>query len=226
MAKNRSRPQDHQSLFVSFLRIPVHSQFKRCALTDRDLADILGRTNLDVETFYFLDFLLGSKFPDFQIPRNPARARLGPGWAGLGPGGPLGWAGRVFWVGRVVRGNCELICFLKDCLYAQALEEPEKVKCCTCGELKLVSDMKMVQSEDIINGWKNQARCRDCTNLRPRLARLIKPGSEVVRGYEELTAKGRTFVPSIHVAYMLTLCCKRFKIQIRSAQKCRQGLDQ
>ena len=121
-------------------------------------------------------------------------------------------------MGRVVRGNCELICFLKDCLCAQAPEEPEQVKCCTCGELKLVSDMKMVQSEDIINGWKNQARCRDCTNLRPRLARLIKPGSEVVRGYEELTAKGRTFVPSIHVAYMLTLCCKRFKIQIRSAQ--------
>ena len=106
-------------------------------------------------------------------------------------------------MGRVVWGNCELICFLKDCLCAQAPEELEQVKCCTCGELKLVSDMKMVQSEDIIHGWKNQTRCRDCTNLRPRLARLIKPGCEVVRGYEELTAKGRTFVPSIHVAYAL-----------------------
>jgi len=199
-------------------------QFKRCALTDRDLADILGRTNLDVETFYFLDFLLGSKFPDFQIPRNPARARLGPGWAGLGPGGPLGWAGRVFWVGRVVRGNCELICFLKDCLCAQAPEEPEQVKCCTCGELKLVSDMRMVQSEDIINGWKNQARCRDCTNLRPRLARLIKPGSEVVRGYEELTAKGRTFVPSIHVAYAYIML-QKIQNPNPFCPKCWQGLD-
>ena len=144
---------------------------------------------------------MDSKFPDFQVPRNLARARFGPGWAGLGPGGPLGWAGRVFWVGRVVRGNCELICFLKDCLCAQAPEEIQQVKCSTCGQMKDVNDMKMVQSEDLINGWRAQTRCRDCTNLRPRLARLIKPGSEVVRGYEKLTAKGRTFVPSIHVAY-------------------------
>jgi len=156
---------------------------------------------LDVETFYFLDFLLGSKFPDFQIPRNPARARLGPGWAGLGPGGPLGWAGRVFWVGRVVRGNCELICFLKDCLYAQAPEELEKVRCCTCGELKDAIDMNIVQSADIIFGTKKQTRCRLCANLRARLARLLQPGTEMAKGYEELTAEGRTFVPSIHVAY-------------------------
>ena len=118
----------------------------------------------------------------------------------------MGWAGRVFWVGRVVRGNCELICFLKDCLCAQAPEEIQQVKCSTCGQMKDIHDMKMVQSEDLVNGWRQQTRCRDCTNLRPRLARLIRPGSEVVRGYEELTAKGRTFVPSIHVAYMHSLC--------------------
>ena len=46
-----------------------------------------------------LCFFVNPKFPDFQIPRNLAQAKLGPGWAGLGPwaglapGGPLGWAG-------------------------------------------------------------------------------------------------------------------------------------
>ncbi|MEC7228408.1 MAG: hypothetical protein VXW00_16175, partial [Candidatus Latescibacterota bacterium] len=51
------------------------------------------------------------QLPDFQISRNLAWARLGPGWAGLllgwpvlafGPGGPsggpLGWAVRLTWV--------------------------------------------------------------------------------------------------------------------------------
>ena len=44
--------------------------------TNPDLADILGRTDLDFENFYFLDFL-GPKFL--------AWAQLGPTWAQLGP---------------------------------------------------------------------------------------------------------------------------------------------
>ena len=35
--------------------------------TNPDLADILGRTDLDFENFDFL-LLLDSKFPDFQVP--------------------------------------------------------------------------------------------------------------------------------------------------------------
>ena len=108
--------------------------------------------------------------------------------------------------GPGIWGNCELICFLKDCLYAQAPEELEKVRCCTCGELKDAIDMNIVQSADIIFGTKKQTRCRLCANLRARLARLLQPGTEMVKGYEELTAEGRTFVPSIHVAYMHSLC--------------------
>ena len=58
--------------------------------TNPDLADILGRMDLDFDKFYFLDFL-DPNFPDFQVPdfhisRNLAWARLakaGPGWAGL-----------------------------------------------------------------------------------------------------------------------------------------------
>ena len=103
--------------------------------------------------------------------------------------------------GPGIWGNCELICFLKDCLYAQAPEELEKVRCCTCGELKDAIDMNIVQSADIIFGTKKQTRCRLCANLRARLARLLQPGTEMAKGYEELTAEGRTFVPSIHVAY-------------------------
>ena len=53
--------------------------------TNPDLADILGRTDLDFENFYFWDFL-GPKFL--------AWAHLGPAWAHpLGPGvGPPTWA--------------------------------------------------------------------------------------------------------------------------------------
>ena len=54
--------------------------------TNPDLADILGRTDFDFEIFFFW-------IPDFQVPRNLAWAKLGPGlgraWAGLGQG----WAG-------------------------------------------------------------------------------------------------------------------------------------
>ena len=35
-----------------------------------DLADILGRTDLKFETFYFFDFL-DPTFLDFQVPRSP-----------------------------------------------------------------------------------------------------------------------------------------------------------
>ena len=57
--------------------------------TNPDLADILGRTDLNFETFVFFVFL-DPKFLDFQVPRVPeisrnlAWARLGPSWAGPG----------------------------------------------------------------------------------------------------------------------------------------------
>ena len=38
--------------------------------TNPDLADILGRTDLDFENFYLLD-LLDPIFLDFQVPRSP-----------------------------------------------------------------------------------------------------------------------------------------------------------
>ena len=54
--------------------------------TNPDLANILGRTDLDVENSYFFH-LLDPKFLDFQVPRFPnsqteAWARPGPTWAG------------------------------------------------------------------------------------------------------------------------------------------------
>ena len=48
-----------------------------------DLADILGRTDLDVEDFYFFDFS-DPKFPDFQVPDFQISRNLA--WASLGPG--------------------------------------------------------------------------------------------------------------------------------------------
>ena len=54
-----------------------------------DLADILGRTDLDFEIFLFMDFLeprfLDCQVPDFQ---NLTLRGLWPGWAGLEPSGP------------------------------------------------------------------------------------------------------------------------------------------
>ena len=77
--------------------------------TNPDLADILGRTDLDFENFHFLDFCW---IPNFQISRSQifkfpdiwSGPALGRAWAGPGrplgnPGGPsraggsLGWAG-------------------------------------------------------------------------------------------------------------------------------------
>ena len=56
--------------------------------TNPDLADILGNTDFDFENFHFLIFWIPnfwiSRSPDFQ---NLARARLGPGQAGLEPSG-------------------------------------------------------------------------------------------------------------------------------------------
>ena len=39
-------------------------------LTNPDLADILGRTDLDFEIFYVFDFF-DHTFLDFQVPRSP-----------------------------------------------------------------------------------------------------------------------------------------------------------
>ena len=47
--------------------------------TNPDLANILGRTDLDSEHFHFLD-LLDPKFLDFQVPRFP-KSGLGRAWA-------------------------------------------------------------------------------------------------------------------------------------------------
>ena len=61
--------------------------------TNPDLADILGRTDLDFENLFFDFFGISnsqiSRSPDFQVPRNLAWARLG---SGLGQGwvGPSG----------------------------------------------------------------------------------------------------------------------------------------
>ena len=54
--------------------------------TNPDLADILGRTDLNFENLSFLHFL-DPKVLDFQVPRFP---KLGLGRAGLGPGLNLG----------------------------------------------------------------------------------------------------------------------------------------
>jgi len=75
--------------------------------TNPDLADILGRTDLDFYMFSFSFF--DPTFPDFQVPdfqisRNLAWAGLGPGLGRAGPGlgraGPSGGPGGFFgWAG-------------------------------------------------------------------------------------------------------------------------------
>ena len=59
--------------------------------TNPDLANILGDTDFDFDILFLIS--LDPKFPDFQVPdfqisRNLAWAKLGPGRAGprLGPG--------------------------------------------------------------------------------------------------------------------------------------------
>ena len=54
--------------------------------TNPDLANILGRTDLNFEILTFFHFL-DPKFLDFQVPRFP---KFGLGRAGLGP-----WAGWI-----------------------------------------------------------------------------------------------------------------------------------
>jgi len=58
--------------------------------TNPDLADILGRTDLDFKNFMFSIFWI----PDFWISRFSDFQNLA--WAGLGPWG-LGWAGLGPW---------------------------------------------------------------------------------------------------------------------------------
>ena len=62
--------------------------------TNPDLANILGRMDLDFENFYFFHFL-DPKFLDFQVPRFP-KSGLGRAWA-LGLGRVLESAVRVGW---------------------------------------------------------------------------------------------------------------------------------
>ena len=51
-----------------------------------DLADVLGRTDFNLEYFNFRIFL-HSKIQDFQVPRFPdfQKSGLGQAWAGPGP---------------------------------------------------------------------------------------------------------------------------------------------
>ena len=75
--------------------------------TNPDLADILGRTDLDFDNFCFLFFVCFG-IPNFQISRfqiskfpeiwpGPGLGRAGPG-LGLGPGSPLdGPGGSLGW---------------------------------------------------------------------------------------------------------------------------------
>ena len=53
-------------------------------LVNPGLANILGRTDLDFEDFYF-PYFLDPKFLDFQVPDFQNLAWAGPG-LGLGPG--------------------------------------------------------------------------------------------------------------------------------------------
>ena len=48
-----------------------------CVPTDPDLADILGRTDLNFENVYPFDFL-DPKFLDFQVPRSQISGFSGP----------------------------------------------------------------------------------------------------------------------------------------------------
>ena len=50
--------------------------------TNPDLADILGRTDLEFENFHFFFNFVDPKVLDFQVPRFP---KFGLGRAGLGP---------------------------------------------------------------------------------------------------------------------------------------------
>ena len=73
--------------------------------TNPDLADILGRMDLDFENFHFWDFLdpkfLIARSPDFQKSGlGQVWAGLGPAWARPGPGLGCAWAvGRAQGVG-------------------------------------------------------------------------------------------------------------------------------
>ena len=80
--------------------------------TNPDLADILGYTDFDFETFYFLD-VFGSQISRFPGPRflNFQKSGLGPAWARLGPGlGPgLGPAWAWAWAQAWARPLIEAI---------------------------------------------------------------------------------------------------------------------
>ena len=59
--------------------------------TNPDLADILGRADLDFEIFYFFDFL-DPKFLDLQVPRlSNSQIEAGPGRIWTCSSTPLRW---------------------------------------------------------------------------------------------------------------------------------------
>ena len=72
--------------------------------TNPNLADNLGRTEFDFESFYFLD-LFGyqiSRFPESRFP-NFQKSGLGQAWAGLG------WAWALVRVGPSFSQGCSLV---------------------------------------------------------------------------------------------------------------------
>ena len=73
------------------------NEARRIFPTNPYLADILGRTDLNFQNFYFFDFL-DPKFPDIQVP-NFQKSGLGRAWAWAGLGYGLGPV-----LGRTSRG--------------------------------------------------------------------------------------------------------------------------
>ena len=80
--------KENRQILVFFCIFPVHAenglgwaQMGQAGFfpTNPDLADILGRTDLEFENFYFFHFVDHPKFLDFQVPDFPNLAWAGPG---------------------------------------------------------------------------------------------------------------------------------------------------
>ena len=92
---------------------------------NKNLADILGRTDFDFENFYFLDFLGSQLGPGL----GPAWAQLGPGlgrawaraWARLGPGLGPAWARAWARLGPGLGRSNFISCLLQSTQYLRFL---------------------------------------------------------------------------------------------------------
>ncbi|CAK0805587.1 unnamed protein product [Prorocentrum cordatum] len=61
----------------------------------------------------------------------------------------------------------------------------ERMKCCTCGVMKLKAEMKITEA-DAATGAKLQCRCLDCNGLRGRLYRMCKQDDFIKNGFAEM----------------------------------------